>query len=105
MTPWTVARQALLALGFPRQAYWGGMPFPPPGHLSDPGSESASSAGGFFTTEPPGKAKASFGLSCNSRGQGSVFQPRWQTEAYLSPHEKSVIILGLTCIHCYAWNR
>ena len=30
-TPWTVARQAPLSMGFPRQEYWSGLPFPPPG--------------------------------------------------------------------------
>lgn len=38
---------------------------------------------------------AFIGLSCNSRRHGSVFQPQWQTGAYLSPHEKSVIILKM----------
>ena len=30
-SPWTVARQAPLSMGFPRQEYWSGLPFPPPG--------------------------------------------------------------------------
>ena len=38
-TPWTVARQAPLSVGFPRQEYWSGLPFPPPGDLPDPGIE------------------------------------------------------------------
>ena len=42
MTPWTVAHQALLSVGFPRQEYWGGLPFPPPGDLPDPGIEPMS---------------------------------------------------------------
>ena len=44
-------------MGFPRQKYWSGFPFPPPGDLPDPGIEpmSLALAGGFFTTEPPGK--------------------------------------------------
>ena len=59
-TPWTVACQAPLSMGFSRQEYWSGLPFPPPGNLSDPGIESASPAspvlaGRFSTTEPPGK--------------------------------------------------
>ena len=56
-TPWTVAHQAPLLMGFPRQEYWSGLPFPSPGDLPDPGIEPASAAlaGGFFTTEPPGK--------------------------------------------------
>ena len=57
MTPWTVARQAPLSMGFSRQEYWSGLPFPSPGDLPDPGTEPASPvlAGRFFTTEPPGK--------------------------------------------------
>ena len=54
-TPWTVAHQAPLSVGFPRQERWSGLPFPAPGDLPNPGIEPASPAlaGGFFTTEPP----------------------------------------------------
>ena len=41
-TPQTVARQAPLSLGFPRQEYWSGFPFPSPGNLPDPGIEPVS---------------------------------------------------------------
>ena len=41
-TPWTVAYQAPLSMGFSRQEYWSGLPFPPPGDLPDPGIEAAS---------------------------------------------------------------
>ena len=44
MTPWTVACRILLSMAFPRQEYWSGLPFPSPGDLPDPGTESASSA-------------------------------------------------------------
>ena len=37
VTPWTVARQAPLSMGFPRQEYCSGLPFPSPGDLPDPG--------------------------------------------------------------------
>ena len=49
--------QAPLPAGFPRQEYYGQLPFPSSGDLPDPGIEPASPAlaGGFFTTEPPGK--------------------------------------------------
>ena len=59
-TPRTVAQQAALSLGFPRQEYWSGLPFPPPGGLLDPGIKPTSPAlaGRSFTTEPPGKPKA-----------------------------------------------
>ena len=55
--PWTVPRQAPLSMGFPREEYWSGLPFPPPGDLPNPGIQLASPvlAGGFFTTESPGK--------------------------------------------------
>ena len=42
-TLWTVICQALLSMGFPRQKYWSGLPFPPPGDISDPGIVPASS--------------------------------------------------------------
>ena len=57
VTPWTVAHQAALSMGFSRQEYLSGLPFPPVGDVSDPGTTPASLAlaGGFFTTEPLGK--------------------------------------------------
>ena len=57
VTPWTAARHAPLSIRLPRQEYWSGSPFPPPGHLPNPGieRESPALAGRFFTTEPPGK--------------------------------------------------
>ena len=39
VTPWTVARQAPLSMGFCRQEYWSGFPGPPPGDLPNPGVE------------------------------------------------------------------
>ena len=55
-TPWTVAHQALQSVGFPREEYWSGLPFPSPGDLSNPGIKPTSPmlAGRFFTTEPQG---------------------------------------------------
>ena len=38
-TPWAVAQQAPLSMGFPRQGYWSGLPFPSPRDLPDPGIE------------------------------------------------------------------
>ena len=50
-TLWTVARQAPLSMGFSRQNYWSGLPFPSPGDLPDPGIKTGSPAlpGGFLT--------------------------------------------------------
>ena len=60
-TLWTVARQAPLSMGFSRQQYWSGLPFPSPGNLltkwSKPASlTSYSLAGRFFTTRATWKA-------------------------------------------------
>ena len=43
-TPWTVAHQAPLYMGFSRQEYWSGLPFPSPGDLPNPGTEPRSPA-------------------------------------------------------------
>ena len=58
-TPRTVAGQAPMSMGFPRQESWSGVPFPPPGNLPNPGIKPTSPAlaGEFFTTEPPGKPR------------------------------------------------
>ena len=51
-----IAHQTFLSMGFPRQEYWSGLPFPSPGDLPDPGIKPTSPtlAGGFFTVERPG---------------------------------------------------
>ena len=56
-TPWTVAHQASLSMGFSRQEYWSGVPFPPPGDLSNPGIETGSPPlqADTLPYEPPGK--------------------------------------------------
>ena len=59
-TPWTIAHQAPLSMGYSRQEYWSGLPFPPPRDLPGPRTEPSSPvspalAGRFFTTEQPGK--------------------------------------------------
>ena len=43
-TPWSVALQAPLSIGFSRQEYWSGLPFPFPGDFPDPGIEPRSPA-------------------------------------------------------------
>ena len=57
MTPWTVAHQAPLCMGFPRQKYWSGLPFPIPEDLPDPGIKPTSPAlkADPLPTQPPGK--------------------------------------------------
>ena len=55
-TPWTVAYKALPSMGFSRQEYWSGLPFPSPGDLPDPGIEPGSPAlqADALPSEPPG---------------------------------------------------
>ena len=60
VTPWTVALQAPLSMGFSRQDYWNRLPFPTLEDLSNPGTKpmslaSPALAGRFFPTIPPGK--------------------------------------------------
>ena len=54
---WTVAYQASPSMGFSRQEYWSGLPFPSPGDLPDPGIKPGSPAleADALTFEPPGK--------------------------------------------------
>ena len=56
-TPWTVACQAPLSMGFPRQEYWSELPFPPPGYLPDSQIEPVAPAlqVNSLLSEPPGK--------------------------------------------------
>ena len=58
-TLWTVAHQAPSSMGFSRQEYWSGLPFPSPGDLPDPGIEPGSPTlqADALITEPPGKLK------------------------------------------------
>ena len=60
-TPWTVAYQAPLSMGFSRQEYWSGLPFPSPGDLPDSGIEPRSPAlqADALPSEPPGKLRSS----------------------------------------------
>ena len=69
LTPCTVACQVPLSLEFPRQEYRSGLPFPSPGHLLNPGIESASFAlkGRFFFAEPPGMPKMFYTLHRNMK--------------------------------------
>ena len=59
VTPWTVVCQAPLSMGFPRQEWLSGLPFPSPGDLPDAGvkPEYPVSVNRFFTTEPPEKPR------------------------------------------------
>ena len=72
-TPWTISLEAPLSMGFPRQEYWSGLPFPSPGDLPNPGikpesPESPALAGRSFTTGATWEA-----LSCFIKCLDSLF--------------------------------
>ena len=87
MTPWMVACQAPLSVGFSRQENWSELPFPPPGDLPRPGIEPSSPAlaAGFFTTEPPGK------LDCSLLGSSERHRPKGSDNGLHYLHPENVI--------------
>ena len=70
--PWTVAHQAPLSMGLSRQEYWSGLPFPPPGDLTNQRIEPRSPAlqEDPSPSEPPGKLLTMRRVSIVSRAQG-----------------------------------
>ena len=80
-TPWTVACQALLSMGLPRQEYWSGLPFPSPGELPDPGIKpesltSSALAGRFFTTSTTWQNTAPW-VSCTGNPDTMKLPAAW----------------------------
>ena len=76
VTPWTVACQAPLSMGFPRQEYWSGLPYTPPGDHPYSGIEltshmSLALASRFFTIAPPGKHPNHLWLKVPQGGKAS----------------------------------
>ena len=74
MIPRTLACQAPLPMGFPRQEYWSGLPFPSPGDLPDPGIESRSPTlhADSLPPEPPGNCIGGLNLGSQSRHHKEV---------------------------------
>ena len=106
-TPWTVAPQDPLSMGFSRQEYWNGLLIPSLGDLLNPGMEPESSAlaGGFFTTiatsvSPEGRALQKTGrgvLRLSGKGKG-ISPPRmmWAPRRGAERHRwnRSCVLLG-----------
>ena len=83
MTPWTVAHQAPLSMGFSRQAYWSGLPCPPPGDLPNPGIKPRSPASQADSlSEPPGKP---IYITNTCEFQGYVSRPQLVENRYRVP--------------------
>ena len=74
--PLDCARQAPLFMGFPRQEYWSGLPFPSPGDLPNPGIEPGCpiSQADSLPTEPPGKPYPNYGYSLKQDGKAKANQ-------------------------------
>ena len=92
-TPWTIAHQVLLCMGFSRQEYLHGLPFPSPGDLPDPRIESATPAltGGFFTTGSPGKPSL-------------YFLQKVLSKSFVSKVKKSMPSMRLSILHSLTHN-
>ena len=105
--PWTVALQAPLSMGFSRQEYWSGLPFPP-GNLHDLCIKSASPAspvlaGRFFTTESPGKP-ISMSLLCSCWVMSDSLWPHGLQYAKLFSPSLSAAVWSNPCplsLWCY----
>ena len=92
VTPWTVAYQAPLSMGFPRQEYWSGLPCPPPGDLPNPGFERRSSSlqEDSLLSEPPGKP-------CDLCGSGTAVSDSLWPHGLHSPWNSPGQITGVVC--------
>ena len=96
MIPWTVACQAPLSMGFPRQEYWSGLPFPSPGDLPKPKIKpkspvSPALAGGFLTTVPLGKLFTLLGFFFFGWDKGQKPCPCPHDDMRSPPNRRAVI--------------
>ena len=86
VTPWTVPYQTALNMGFPRQEYWSGLPFPPPRDLPNPGIEAGSLvsptlASGLFTNCTTWEAHLILGIT-KTKFFKSSFSSSSKTHSY-----------------------
>ena len=98
MTPWIIACQPPLFMGFPRQEYWSGLPFPSLGDYADPGIKRTSSAlaGGFITTEPVRKPQLLVQLHVSESESHSVMSDSLQPHGLYSPWNSSGQDIGVS---------
>ena len=108
VTPWIVACQALLCMGFSRQEYWSGLPFPSPGELPDTGIESRSPElqADSLPSEPPGKPQLCHAISqylvSHTHGKAGwclVCRFIYSTNAYRSPYTRHLLCAEDTDMH------
>ena len=99
VTPWTVAHQAPLSMGFSRREYGSGLPFPSPGHLPNPGTKPVSHAspalaGGFLTTASAGKPQ----LTVTVKIMFWKFLPHFQIPKFMTLYSDHLLPL-LSFLH------
>ena len=89
VTPWTIAYHAPPSMGFSRQEYWSGLPFPSPGDLLNPGIKPGSPAlqADTLPSEPPGKTHTI--LDCCS-----ITVVKIKTLKFIEPKSKMVGLEG-----------
>ena len=87
VTPWTVACQAPLPMGFSRQEYWSGLPRPPPGDLPDPGIEPTSFASPVLA------------------GRVFITAATWEAPIYHSPYPQIPLSEGFGLVNAYFFFR
>ena len=106
--PIDVACQAPVSLGFPRQAYWSGLLFLPPGDLPDPGIQLASpvscTAGGHITTKPRGKPLSTFGWTIEKApARAGNWLPLGRSNDRLPPGLNLSFPWSPLCYHWWGW--
>ena len=79
VTPWTIGHQAPLSIGFSRQEYWSGLPFPSLGHPPDLGIEHRSPAlqADSFPSMPPGKPSLPISIYYCEKKRKPVSKPKF----------------------------
>ena len=94
VTPWTVAHQAPVSMGFSRQEYWTGLPFPSPGDLPNPGIKPGSPAlrTDFLLSEPPRKPQVPI--------KSEYIRDAWNIDLWLISSTLYLIILVLPGFVC-----
>ena len=104
MTVWTVACQAPLSTRFSRQEYWSGS-CPPPGDLPDPRIKLIfpALAGGFFTTEPPGKPQNKSFLMCRNSPLTISWFGAESCKEHLLGYLQDHMEFKFNCV-CVCWN-
>ena len=95
-TPWTIAHQALLSMGFPRQERWSGLPFPSPGDFPDPGVKPRSPVlqANSLLSEAPGSPQWGLLRGLNVIMPDRLFQQR---AAWFPDTRQSSSLRGLSC--------